>query len=67
MDFSPIQTIVTSFTVEGEGLVNWLCKEFSAFVGDFMEYLAPELTEEYPQVVGDVDASCNKELADWLG
>lgn len=32
-----IQTIQTSFTIEGLGLVNWFCKEFSAFVGDFME------------------------------
>ena len=47
--------------------MNWLCKEFSAFVGDFMEYFAPELTEEYPQVVGDVQTSCNKDLADWIG
>lgn len=32
-----------------------------------MEYVAPELTEEYPQVVGDVDASCVKDLSDWIG
>ena len=32
-----------------------------------MEYLAPELTEEYPQVVGGVEADCNKELAGFLG
>ena len=36
-------------------------------MGDFMEYFAPELTEEYPQIVGGVDAKCNEELADWIG
>ena len=58
---------MTSFTVEGLGLVSWLCKEFSAFVGDFMEYFARELTEEYPQVVGDVQTSCDKDLANFIG
>lgn len=32
-----------------------------------MEYVAPELTAEYPQVVGDVDTDCVKELNSWLG
>lgn len=62
-----IQTIETSFTIEGLGLLLWLCNELAAYVGDFMEYFSPDITAAYPTVVGDIDSSCVKDLSDWIG